>query len=239
MVEKNGRFFGEGSSDLAKDTYLYQETFNDDSMIDKFQMGPYNIRGLLEDPKRFGFMFSRHKFVSKMLDGCDSVLEIGCQEGIGTLCVSKTVKQITAVDFYKPHIEAAIKGMLPVIPNATFKGHDMISGPVDGSFDGAFSLDVLEHIDPKQADLFMKNITATLRDHATLILGIPSLESQKYASKAAAAGHINCMSGVPFRDFCRKYFHNVFLFGMNDEVLHTGYLPMCQYLFTVCVDPKR
>ena len=233
------KFYGEGSSELAKDTYIYQETFNDDSLIEKFQMGPYNIRGLLEDPKRFGFLISRHKFVSKMLDGCQSVLEIGCQEGLGTLCVSKTVKQITAIDFYKPHIEAAQKGMQPVIPNATFQGHDMIQGPFEGTFDGAFALDVFEHIDPTQADRFISNIVSSLSEHATLILGIPSLESQQYASKAAAAGHINCMSGLPFKAFCQKYFHTVFLFGMNDEVLHTGFAPMCQYLFAVCVGPKR
>jgi cyclopropane fatty-acyl-phospholipid synthase-like methyltransferase len=194
---------------------------------------------LIQDPKRFGFMFARHKFVAKMLDGCKSVLEIGCQEGIGTLCVSKSVAKITAIDFYKPHIEAAIEGMQPVVSNATFFGHDMLDGPVDGVFDAAFALDVFEHIDPKQSDQFFKNIIASLEDYATLVIGIPSLESQRYASKAAAAGHINCMSGPDLKAFCQRYFHNVFMFGMNDEVLHTGFMPMCHYLFAMCVSPKR
>lgn len=239
MTHGSGKFFGNKSSEFSKDVYLHQETHNDDSLNDLLKLGPYNTRGLIEDPKRFGFMISRHKFVSKMLEGCKSVLEIGCQEGLGTLVVSKTVASITAIDFYKPHIEAAIAGMAPVIPNAEFFGHDMIDGPVSGGpFDGAFTLDVFEHIDPAQCDLFMTNIVRSLTERATLIVGIPSLESQQYASPAAAAGHINCRTGADLRDFCHRYFHNVFMFGMNDEVLHTGFMPMCHYLFAMCVGPK-
>lgn len=238
MNNEHDKFFGEKSSDFSRDTYIDQEKYNNDELNNFLKLGPYNIRGLIEDPKRFGFLISRHKFVSKMLDGRKNVLEIGCQEGLGTLVVSKTVEKITAVDFYKPHIDAAIEGMAPVIKNATFKGHDMIDGPVPGSFDGAYTLDVFEHIDPDQADLFMQNIVASLTENGTLIVGIPSLESQQYASKAAAAGHINCLTGPDLRSFCEKYFHNVYSFGMNDEVLHTGYMPMCQYLFVLCVGPK-
>ncbi len=34
------------------------------------------------------------------------------------------------------------------------------------------------------------------------------------------------------------YFENVFLFSMNDEVVHTGYYPMAHYLFAVCCQKK-
>jgi hypothetical protein len=30
----------------------------------------------------------------------------------------------------------------------------------------------------------------------------------------------------------------VFLFSMNDEVVHTGFYPMAHYLFAVCADRK-
>ncbi len=30
-----------------------------------------------------------------------------------------------------------------------------------------------------------------------------------------------------------KYFENVFLFGMNDEVLHTGMYPMASYIMAL------
>ncbi|WP_223229702.1 hypothetical protein [Pseudoalteromonas piscicida] len=85
----------------------------------------------------------------------------------------------------------------------------------------------------------MENIVASMTPQGTLILGIPSLESQKYASKASKEGHINCMSGADLKAFCEQYFHNVYPFGMNDEVVHTGFFPMCQYLIMLCVAPKK
>ena len=30
-----------------------------------------------------------------------------------------------------------------------------------------------------------------------------------------------------------RYFENVFVFGMNDEVVHTGFYPMCHYIFVL------
>ena len=31
----------------------------------------------------------------------------------------------------------------------------------------------------------------------------------------------------------KKYFNNYFIFGMNDEVIHTGYPNMCHYLWLI------
>src|SRR5262249_34885242 len=34
-------------------------------------------------------------------------------------------------------------------------------------------------------------------------------------------------------------FDNVFMFGMNDEVVHTGYAPMCHYLWSLAVGVRE
>ena len=31
----------------------------------------------------------------------------------------------------------------------------------------------------------------------------------------------------------QQFFHNVFVFSMNDEVVHTGYFPMAHYLLAL------
>jgi hypothetical protein len=36
----------------------------------------------------------------------------------------------------------------------------------------------------------------------------------------------------------QRHFHNVFMFSMNDEVVHTGFHPMAHYLFAVCAGRK-
>ena len=33
----------------------------------------------------------------------------------------------------------------------------------------------------------------------------------------------------------QRYFHDVFMFSMNDEVVHTGFHAMAHYLFALCV----
>jgi hypothetical protein len=35
-----------------------------------------------------------------------------------------------------------------------------------------------------------------------------------------------------------EYFHSVFMFSMNDEVVHTGYHKMAHYLFAVAAHKK-
>jgi hypothetical protein len=69
--------------------------------------------------------------------------------------------------------------------------------------------------------------------HGIAIFGMPSLESQSYASPQSKAGHVNCKSGDALRAVLERYFHTVFVFSMNDEVVHTGFYPMAHYLLAV------
>ena len=44
---------------------------------------------------------------------------------------------------------------------------------------------------------------------------------------------------IEFKRFMQRYFHNVFLFSMNDEVVHTGFYPMAHYLIALGVGIKK
>ena len=81
-------------------------------------------------------------------------------------------------------------------------------------------------------------ICQSLNTNGVFIAGMPSLESQKYASPQSKAGHVNCKSGLDFKKLLENHFHNVFLFSMNDEVVHTGFSPMAQYLLVLCAGKK-
>src|SRR5207247_2527453 len=98
----------------------------------------------------------------------------------------------------------------------------------------AYALDVLEHIPQENEDLFIKNMINSLNQQGVMIVGMPSLESQEYASLQSKIGHVNCKSGKALKDCLSRYFHNVFIFSMNDEVVHTGFYPMAHYLFALC-----
>ena len=116
--------------------------------------------------------------------------------------------------------------------------HNFLDSPIDGTFDAAYSLDVLEHIDAKDEDRFLSNICQCLTDDAVAIIGMPSLESQTYASEGSKLGHVNCKTAPDLKALMEKYFRSVFMFSMNDEVIHTGYHKMAHYIFAVCAQPR-
>lgn len=189
------------------------------------------------DPRHMVFLMSRYKFVSKMLSGRAHVLEVGCADAFGTRVVLQEVQKLTAVDFDPVFVEDTNRRM-DERWRFECRVHDMIEKPMEGTYDGAYALDVLEHIPPAQEGRFVGNIARSLTDHGVLILGSPSIHSQVYASAASKAGHVNCKDATGFRALMSGFFHNVFLFSMNDEVVHTGYYPMAQYLFALACSKK-
>lgn len=190
-----------------------------------------------DDPRRLVFTLSRYKFVAKMLEGRGHVLEVGCGDGFGTRIVRQAVQAITAVDFDPVFIEDAKSRPCDKWP-VDFKVHDILGSPLPDGFDAAYSLDVLEHILPKDEDRFMLHVTRSLSPDGVCIIGMPSLESQPYASPASKAGHVNCKTMPDLKALLLRYFHGVFTFSMNDEVVHTGFHKMANYLIAVGSGPR-
>ena len=177
------------------------------------------------DPAHAAFWFSRYKFVARILAGHLRVLEVGCGNGFAGAIVAQSVKLLVQTDI------------------EPLKGPGVRWNPVDGKyrsgrFTGAFALDVLEHIPARDEDAFIEGIGASLERNGTCIIGVPSLESQGYASPASREHHVNCKTESGLRDLMRRHFSCVYLFGMNDEVVTTGFGPMCHYRIALCNTPR-
>jgi 2-polyprenyl-3-methyl-5-hydroxy-6-metoxy-1,4-benzoquinol methylase len=197
------------------------------------RLGLMTSWAFFDDPKRLTFTFARYKFVAKMLDGCENVLEVGCGDAFVSRVVRQSVRALTAVDVDPSFVEDATsrgEGAWPIV----CKQHDVLEYPMPGQFDGIYSLDVLEHIPAEDEHRFLTNMIASLAPHGTVIIGMPSLESQTYASAQSKEGHVNCKTQPDLRQLMRRYFHNVFMFSMNDEVVHTGYHAMSHYNIALC-----
>lgn len=190
-----------------------------------------------EDPRRLMIVLSRYKFVAKLFSGKNRVLEVGCGDAFGTRIVQQEVRSLCAIDF-DPVFVADVQARMEPKWQFDCLVHDMLSGPVPGGFDAAYSLDVIEHIPSADEDRFVANIAGSLTGPGVLILGTPSLESQAYASAGSKAGHINCKTAAGLRSLMTKFFHEVFIFSMNDEVVHTGFYPLAHYLFGLGVARK-
>ncbi len=190
-----------------------------------------------DDPKRLLFVLSRYKFVAKMLSGRYNVLEIGCADGFFTRIVRQEVKNLTAIDFDPLFVEDAKKHM-DKRWQFDVQVHDILDGPMNKKFDAAYSLDVIEHISKKDEQKFIGNMVSSLTPEGTLMIGTPSIQSQVYASEGSKEGHINCKDHKELKELMGKFFYNVFIFSMNDEVVHTGFYPMAHYLFALCCTKK-
>jgi 2-polyprenyl-3-methyl-5-hydroxy-6-metoxy-1,4-benzoquinol methylase len=190
-----------------------------------------------DDPRHLLFRLSRYKFVAKMLAGSEHVLEIGCGDAFGTRLVQQEVKKVSATDFDEVFLEDVRARMVDRWRFDVFT-HDLLAEPIKGSYDGVFALDVLEHIAPSDEHVFLKNGFSPLTTHGVAIIGMPSLESQVYASPTSRAGHVNCKTMPDLKATMQRYFHNVFMFSMNDEVVHTGYHKTAHYLFALGCSKK-
>ena len=190
-----------------------------------------------DDPRRLTFLLARYKFVAKMLAGCDNVGEVGCGDAFGTRVVLQEVPDVTVYDFdqlFIRDIRARSDEKWPLKADV----HDIVAGPLPRKHEAVFSLDVIEHIAPHNEHDYLANLCKSLTDNGMLIIGTPSLESQAYASPPSKAGHINCKTASQLKTLLEYYFEHVFIFSMNDEVVHTGFSPMAHYLFALCTTCK-
>jgi 2-polyprenyl-3-methyl-5-hydroxy-6-metoxy-1,4-benzoquinol methylase len=191
-----------------------------------------------DDPRRLMFSMARYKFVAKMFAGRASVLELGCGDAFCAPIVRQAVKKLTVTDFDPLYIEDA-KARMNERWNYEAIVVDIRKDPLPGRHDGIYSLDVLEHVPESEEDMVFRRIIAALEPHGAVIIGMPSLESQSYASPPSKAGHINCKTEDGLRSLMQRHFENVFIFAMNDEVVHTGFGPMAHYRLALACGPRR
>ena len=190
-----------------------------------------------DDPRRLTFLLARYKFVAKMLSGRANVGEVGCGDAFGTRIVQQEVGRVTAYDFDPVFIQDVRSRQTDRWPLRA-ELHDILAGPLPERHDGVYSLDVLEHIAPEHERTYVENLCRSLTNDGVLIIGTPSIESQNYASPLSKAGHVNCKSGTELKVLLDQYFDRVFIFSMNDEVVHTGFYPMAHYLFAICAGAR-
>jgi hypothetical protein len=203
------------------------------------RLGMMTSQAWYDDPRSLLFSLSRYKFVAKTLRGKKNVLEIGCGDAFHSRLVQQEVEKLTVTD-HDPLFIEDIESRCPPCWRPEAFVHNMLDGPTPSKFDAIYLLDVLEHIEREREQVFLSNILGSLDECATLIVGMPSIQSQQYASEISLLGHVNCKSGDELRQLLDPFSHQVMIFSMNDEVVHTGYFPMAQYLIAVaCVSTPK
>ncbi|MDR0580839.1 MAG: class I SAM-dependent methyltransferase [Holosporaceae bacterium] len=186
--------------------------------------------------KHFLFSFARYKFVYQMMKNTgENVLELGCNEGFLSMFLADKANNVLGVDFDDRAIDWAkshyASGKLSFL-------RENFLGKVYGEFDVVVSLDVIEHIEQEKENIYLKTIADNLSDSGFAVIGTPNITASEYMSEGSRLAHVNLYSQERLQKLFLQAFNNVFMFGMNDEVLHTGFAPMCHYIFALACGKK-
>lgn len=222
-------FFGESEKGMSNNYWNSVKEYIGNPSL---KLGPQFAYQAFYTPRHLVFVFSRYKFAAKLLSSKSKgrVLELGCGEGIGSLILAEEGHCIVGVDSDKDAIDYARKNLENHSKFDLSYFHGDITNMKIGLFDAAVSLDVIEHIPREDEEKFVRSIYEHLNDDGFCLVGTPNITAHKYASEMSKRGHINLYDAERLRDLLRKFFKNVFIFGMNDEVVHTGFHPMCHYI---------
>lgn len=211
------------------------------------QLSSYYSSQIDRDVKHLGFVFARYKFAAKMMENRTDldVLELGCNHGIGAQFFRQIAacRKIVGIDFDEDAVDWA---------DANFSGADTIFLKDDfllkdyrkyipgggGGFDAIVSIDVIEHIETRREHDFLRTICINLKQDGFAIIGTPNVTMAPYASEGSRIGHVNLYDQRRLYQCLEKVFQNVFMFGMNDETLHTGFYPMSCYILALCCGKK-
>jgi 2-polyprenyl-3-methyl-5-hydroxy-6-metoxy-1,4-benzoquinol methylase len=216
---------------------LYRKTVEPFFDTPEIPLGPWTSYSVIYDAKHVAFVLSRYKFVAKMLQGRDRVMEVGSGDGIGLSLVAQAAGHVYAVDWDQRLLDGNAR-RLKHLANVTHVLADLNNESPDIKVDAAYWIDVLEHLDAATEHTVIDNILRCLPDDGVLITGTPNKAAHQYASPQSQALHINQKSMDELRTLMERYFRNVFMFGMNDEVLHTGFGPMCHYIWSLAVGKR-
>ena len=111
---------------------LYTEEVKEYFDIEKFRLGPWTSWSVMHDPKHLAFVLSRYKFVAKILEGKEYVLEVGCGDAFGIPIVANTgggIKKLYAIDWDQRFIEDNSQ-RLAFAENIKFIQHDINEYPL-------------------------------------------------------------------------------------------------------------
>lgn len=205
--------------------------------VEPISLGPIISYSYLHDPIHMSFVLSRYKFIARMLTGKNKVLEIGCGDAFGTPLVAQFVKQLIAYEIDSRYVENN-KKRLSKITNIQFEEFNICEKAPPHKFDAIYSVDVIEHLDKRLTKPFIENAVESIDRDGVYMVGTPNITSNRYASLQSKIQHINLFSHKRLRSILEKYFKNVFMFSMNDEVVHTGFGSTAHYFIGMGVGKR-
>ena len=168
-------------------------------------LGPEWSNAIYKSPESLIYALSRYKFAARLACKGRRVLEIACGEGIGVPILSEFAKSFTGVDNNPEKIRQAQS----LWENNTIKfilNENLMNS--FGKFDSVICINNTKHFDTAEGAGLLKAIYLNLGEDGQCVISIPGKIGHSGLEKS--------------KDALRQYFHNVFAFSMNNEIIHAG-----------------
>ena len=124
--------------------------------IESLKLGPWTSYSMIHDPKHMCFVLSRYKFVSKMISGKKKILEIGCGDGFGFPIIAQVADEVHGVDRDDRLLQGNRERLNFLKDKAKFFNLDLVQKAPEEKYDAIFSIDVIEHLEPKDEKNLLK-----------------------------------------------------------------------------------
>lgn len=186
-------------------------------------------------PRRMLRSMAYYKFAARMIGTCKTVLDIGCGEGLGTWLLAMECGNALGIDLDDQSIAIAKANWNS--PKVSFECRNLFQCTAFG-YDGVVSFDALEHLPRDISSSYLKSVADHLVPEGVAIVGTANITGQQYALDITKMGCVNLYSSERLEMELRAYFKHVFIFAASDEVVHTGFLPMAQYLIALACFKK-
>ncbi|MDR3623854.1 MAG: class I SAM-dependent methyltransferase [Chlamydiales bacterium] len=189
------------------------------------------------EPRKMLNFLSYYKFAAKLIGVGKKVLDIGCDEGLGTVVIGKECGFAKGIDVNEVAIEAARGNFTS--SNVEFEVQNVLQKSTQELWDAVISFGFIENVLLENVSKFFKKITSSLKEDGLAVIGTPSLISQQFVSETSKKGYVNIYSPERLEKEMKEHFEFVFMFAANDEVVHAGFLPLAEYLIVVGCKKKN
>ena len=124
--------------------------------VPEIDLGRYAAFWFHQTPRRVLHCMSYYKFASKLIGKGKRVLDVGCNEGLGTFLIGKECGFAKGVDFDEEAIVQAQKNFTE--PFVEFEVGDFLQSEESATWDAVVNFDVIENIIHENSHDFLKGI---------------------------------------------------------------------------------
>jgi hypothetical protein len=218
-----------------------------------------------DDETRLASHLAHYRFVAAVMGVRYDVAEYGCASPTGTRLILQQSRRMTVFD-PRPLVVGDLQWRFQDDWRFDARLHDIIAKPLPRQVDSAYCIDFLQYISRDEEDVFVRNLRdLLLRDSDFLLIGSPShgagdppgaqhaLGADTAPAIAAQSNRENfpCQSrsargeavihrrtGAELKALMERFFQNVFVFSMVDDVAQPGIQPNAQHVFALSCGKK-